>query len=79
MKVLVMGIMSEGDGKLEGGEFSLYLLFPRRCPGFALALIDNVFLQPYNPPFCFPSSYRCTLCLGAFPYITAKKGSRSVC
>lgn len=68
-----MGIMNEEGGKLEEGKLSLYLPFPRRCPGFALALIDNVFVQPYNPPFCFPSSYRCTLCLRAFPHIIAKR------
>lgn len=62
MKVLTKDLMSGGSRKLEGGEFSLHLNLPRRCPGFALALIDNVFLQQYNPPFCFPSSYSCTLC-----------------
>lgn len=36
--------MSEEDSKLEGQAFYLYLSFPRRCPGFALALIDNVLL-----------------------------------
>lgn len=61
IKILIQSFMNEGDGKIRGGAFSLHLSFPRRCPGFALALIDNVFLQQYNPPFCF-HFYSCKMC-----------------
>lgn len=78
-KILIQDFMSEGGGKLEGGAFSPYLPFLRKCPGFALALIDNVFLQQYNPPFCF-YSYSCKLrwWLEGLSSCCCRKGSCSV-
>lgn len=75
---------SEGfnkSGKLERGELSLCVPFPRRCPGFDLALMEIVFLQQHNPPFCFPSSHGCTLgwWLGDLTSYYYKKGSCSIC
>lgn len=79
IKILIQNFMSEGDDELEGGAFSLHLSFPRRCPGSALALIDNVFLQQYNPPFCF-HFYSCKFCwwLEGLSACYCKKGSCSI-
>lgn len=36
IKILIQDFVSEGDGKIEGGAFSLYLSFTTRCPNLPL-------------------------------------------